>query len=57
MNNNINNRNTWIDIISKLYKNLHMSKTTVRGMNENDKKRDEYLKKENDMKKLTSIDN
>ena len=39
----MNERNTWIDIITKLYKNLHMSESAMHGMRESDKKRDKIL--------------
>ena len=39
----MNERNIWIDIISKLYKNLHMSESAMHGMSESDKKRDKIL--------------
>ena len=39
----MNERNIWIDIISKLYKNLHMSESAMHGMSESDKKRDRIL--------------
>ena len=39
----MNGRNMWIDIITKLYKNLHMSKSAMYGMSESDKKRDKIL--------------
>lgn len=38
-----NQKITWIDIISQLYKNLHTSKGAMRGMSENDKKRDRIV--------------
>ena len=40
---NMYERNTWIDIITKLYKNLHMSESVMHGMSESDKKRDRIL--------------
>ena len=39
----MNERNTWIDIITKLYKNLHMTESAMHGMRESDKKRDKIL--------------
>ena len=39
----MNEINIWIDIISKLYKNLHMSESAMHGMSESDKKRDRIL--------------
>ena len=39
----MNERNIWIDIISKLYKNLHMSESAMHGMRQSDKKRDKIL--------------
>ena len=39
----MNERNIWIDIIAKLYKNLHMSESAMHGMSESDKKRDRIL--------------
>ena len=36
-------RNKWIDIIAKLYKDLHMFKGAMHGMSESDKKRDKLL--------------
>ena len=39
----MNERNMWIDIIAKLYKNLHMSDGAMHGMSESDKKRDKIL--------------
>ncbi len=36
-------RNKWIDIIAKLYKDLHMSKGAMHGVSESDKKRDKIL--------------
>ena len=36
-------RNMWIDIIAKLYKNLHMSEGAMHGMTEANKKRDRIL--------------
>ena len=39
----MNERNISIDIISILYKNLHMSESAMHGMSESDKKRDRIL--------------
>ena len=39
----MNERNMWVDIIAKLYKNLHMSDGAMHGMSESDKKRDKIL--------------
>ena len=36
-------QNKWLDIIAKLYKELHMSKGAMKGMKDNDKKRDRIL--------------
>ncbi len=36
-------RGKWIDIIAKLYRDLHMSKGAMHGMSESDKKRDKIL--------------
>ena len=36
-------QNKWLDIIAKLYKELHMSKSAMKGMKDNDKKRDRIL--------------
>ena len=40
----MNEQNTWIDIITKLYKDLHLSKRVMHTSTENDKKRDRIIK-------------
>lgn len=40
----MNEKNMWIDIITKLYKNLHTSERVMHSSKESDKKRDRILK-------------
>jgi len=41
---NQNYRNDWIDIISKIYTNLHSSKSVMHVSKESDKKRERLIK-------------
>ena len=40
----MNEKNKWIDIITKLYKDLHMQDRVMHTSNESDKKRDRVIK-------------
>ena len=45
-------QNKWLDIIAKLYKELHMSKGAMKGMKDNDKKRDRITMNCNNYRKI-----